>query len=92
MFLGRRSRLRASVGSPPFIGCARVNRQIKNSEQVQKIPIVILTTSNAETDVAKIFEHHANSYLVKPLDFAEFIQLVSDLGFYWLAYNQCPWP
>ena len=73
----------------PKIDGLEVLRQIKSSEQVRKIPTVILTTSDAETDVAKAYECRANSYLVKPVDFVKFSQLISDLGFYWLAYNHC---
>jgi hypothetical protein len=38
------------------------------------------------------YDHHANSYLVKPVDFDRFIQLMNDLGFYWLGWNRHPWP
>ncbi len=60
-------------------------------QQSQNIPTVILTTSSAETDIAKAYKYHANSYLVKPLDFANFTHLISDLGFYWLSWNCRPW-
>ena len=43
-------------------------------------------------DVGKAYEHHANSYLVKPLDFDKFTKLMDDLGFYWLGWNHYPWP
>ena len=76
----------------PKVDGLEVLRQIKSSKQVRKIPTVILTTSDAETDVAKAYECRANSYLVKPVDFAKFAQLISDLGFYWLGWNHCPWP
>ena len=76
----------------PRVDGLDVLRQIMSSEQLVRIPTVILTTSNAETDVAKAYECRANSYLVKPVDFSKFARLISDLGFYWLAYNQCARP
>lgn len=72
----------------PKVDGLEVLWQIKSSKQVRKIPTVILTTSDAEADVAKAYEYHANSYLVKPLDFTKFTQLTSDLGFYWLCWNR----
>jgi DNA-binding response OmpR family regulator len=51
---------------------------------------VILTTSEAEKDVARAYSSHANSYLVKPLGFDEFRKLMEDLGFYWLGWNTHP--
>jgi CheY-like chemotaxis protein len=56
------------------------------------IPVVILTTSDAETDRAKAYRHHANSYLVKPVNFDNFTRMMEDLGFYWLTWNHYPWP
>jgi DNA-binding NarL/FixJ family response regulator len=49
--------------------------------------VVILTTSAAERDVAGAYQAHANSYLVKPADFAEFSKLMDELGYYWLGWN-----
>ena len=60
-------------------------------EPLLAIPVVILTTSEAERDLAIAYESYANSYLVKPIDFAKFSQLINDLGFYWLAWNRQPW-
>lgn len=69
-----------------------VLKEIKGSDELQKVPVVILTTSDAERDVARAYELHANSYVVKPLDFAKFTQLMDELGFYWLSWNHYPWP
>lgn len=52
--------------------------------------MVILTTSEAEADIAKAYELHANSYLVKPVDFTNFSKMMKTLGFYWLAWNRPP--
>ena len=67
-----------------------VLREIKGSQDLASIPVVILTTSAAEKDVAAAYNLHANSYIVKPLDYEQFTQLINALGFYWLAWNRSP--
>tara|TARA_B100000315_G_scaffold46586_1_gene41346 strand:- start:322 stop:480 length:159 start_codon:yes stop_codon:yes gene_type:complete len=52
--------------------------------------VVVLTTSDAERDIARAYDSYANSYLVKPVEFVQFGQLMRDLGFYWLIWNQHP--
>lgn len=63
---------------------------IRSERQLEHLPIVILTTSDAETDRAMAYEHHANSYVVKPLDFSQFRKLVDDLSLYWGVWNRPP--
>ena len=63
---------------------------IKTDTDLARIPVVVLTTSAAETDMIKAYESHANSYLVKPLDFRQFTVLMETLGYYWLAWNEYP--
>jgi CheY-like chemotaxis protein len=75
----------------PRIDGLEVLREIRTSAVLEKLPVVILTTSEAEIDAARAYEHHANSFLVKPLDFDKFIRLMEDLGFYWLKWNYYPW-
>ncbi len=55
------------------------------------MPVAILTSSEADADMAKAYEYHASSYLVKPLDFNQFKTMMDDLGFYWLCWNRYPW-
>jgi len=74
----------------PKIDGLSVLSEIKSDNELKAIPVVILTTSNAEKDVAKAYELHANSYVVKPLDFKAFTALMSELGFYWLGWNRSP--
>ena len=62
----------------------------KANESLASIPIVILTTSEAERDLEQANQNHANSYLVKPVDFMKFKQMMDDLGFYWLSWNKIP--
>ena len=74
----------------PRVDGIDVLKAIKEDERLKSIPVVVLTTSEAEKDVAKAYYHHANSYLVKPVGFDEFKQLMDDLGFYWLSWNTNP--
>jgi CheY-like chemotaxis protein len=76
----------------PRVDGLEVLRQIKSDPELHRLPVVVLTTSDAERDVAAAYEFHANSFLTKPVDFQTFSQLLKDLGFYWLAWNQQPWP
>ncbi len=75
----------------PKVDGLKVLEKIRGSKGLEKLPVVILTTSHAEMDVGTAYEHHANSYLVKPLDFDKFTKLMDDLGFYWLGWNHHPW-
>jgi CheY-like chemotaxis protein len=63
---------------------------IKSQPELTDIPVVILTTSGAEMDVARAAKCHANSYLIKPVDFAKFNELMGVLGFYWICWNKKP--
>lgn len=72
----------------PKIDGIEVLRQIKESEDLRRIPVVIVTTSEAEIDLARAYDLHANSYVVKPVDFDKFFALMQDLGFYWLVWNR----
>lgn len=75
----------------PKVNGLQVLQAIKEDAALFTIPVVILTTSEAERDLAMAYESYANSYLVKPIDFAKFSQLLNDLGLYWLAWNRQPW-
>lgn len=74
----------------PKIDGVQIIGEIKSCAQFQQIPIVVLSTSNAESDVTKAYEQGANSYLVKPLDFAKFKRLMVEIGEYWLGCNSHP--
>lgn len=75
----------------PKVGGLEVLRTIKNTDAIQSIPIVIVTTSTADRDIARAYEFHANSYVVKPLDFGKLTQTLSALAAYWLGWNRPPW-
>ncbi len=74
----------------PRVDGLEVLRQIKEQDRLKHIPVIILTTSEAEKDVARAYDNHVNSYLVKPVGFDEFNKLMQDLGFYWLGWNTRP--
>lgn len=75
----------------PKVDGLDVLRKIKTDESLQKMPVVILTTSAAEKDLAMAYKYNANSYVVKPIDYEKFHQLMDDLGYYWMGWNQDPW-
>lgn len=66
--------------------------EIKNDPSLRMIPVVVLTTSDAEIDRLKAYKHHANSYLVKPLDGVCFKKMVQELSLYWGVWNRAPIP
>jgi len=74
----------------PRVDGLEVLRMIKESAELCVIPVVVLTTSEAERDVARAYNNHANSFLVKPVGYEEFTGLMQDLGFYWLGWNTHP--
>ena len=60
------------------------------SYDLMDIPVVILTTSEDEDDIARAYHHHANSYLVKPSDIDKFGEMMKETYSYWLRWNRCP--
>lgn len=75
----------------PKIDGLEVLKEVKTDPGLRNIPVVVLTTSDAELDLAKAYEYHANSYVTKPVDFDSISDLLKDLGYYWLAWNKRPW-
>ena len=75
----------------PKVDGLEVLKQVKSDDTLRAIPVVVLTTSDAERDLVMAYEYHANSYVTKPVDFTQFSNLLKDLGFYWLAWNKRPW-
>jgi CheY-like chemotaxis protein len=74
----------------PRVDGLEVLNRLKYDDELKKIPVVVLTSSEAEADRVRAYTNHANSYLVKPLDFDKFSRLMNDLGYYWLAWNKPP--
>lgn len=76
----------------PRVDGLEVLSEIKKHDETKSIPVIVLTTSEAEKDVARAYENYVNSYLVKPVGFEDFSKMMNDLGFYWLGWNIHPQP
>ncbi len=74
----------------PKIDGLEVLRRIKSDERTRLIPVVVLTSSQEERDIVESYRLGVNSYMVKPVDFEQFIECVSELGLYWLVCNKPP--
>ena len=74
----------------PKVDGLEVLRRIRDDERTRRLPVVILTTSREEQDVAQSYDLGANSYIRKPVDFNQFAQAVQHLGLYWLVMNETP--
>ena len=74
----------------PKIDGLEVLRRLRAAPQTKLLPVVILTSSNEERDRLEGYGLGANSYVRKPVDFAEFVDAVRQLGLYWLLLNQRP--
>ena len=72
----------------PCVDGFEVLRRMKATEEVSHIPVVVLSTSEAERDIAAAYQTGACSYLVKPAEFAAYIDLIHDLGHYWSDLNR----
>lgn len=66
--------------------------KIRAAETTRNIPVVMLTTSDEEADVLRAYQSGVNSYVRKPIEFAEFSRVTSQLGMYWLLLNRQPPP
>ncbi len=71
----------------PKMGGIEVVKEIKDSEELCQIPVVVLSSSESERDIAESYKCGVNSYVVKPVEFGTFAKLMDDLVFYWLAWN-----
>jgi two-component system, response regulator len=76
---------------PKIDGC-EVLRQIKQDPRTRPIPVIILTSSKEERDLMESYRLGVNSYIQKPVSFAEFQEVVRQLGLYWLSVNTFPPP
>lgn len=77
------------IGLPRLSGL-EVLARLRADPRTELLPVVILTSSDEERDRLKSYESGANSFVRKPLDFAEFAETVARLGIYWLATNEAP--
>ena len=67
-----------------------VLQQIKSDENLKMIPVVVLTSSNEEKDVVASYKLGVNAYVVKPVDFHEFVNAIKELGIFWAVINEPP--
>jgi DNA-binding response OmpR family regulator len=67
-----------------------VLREIKEDSNLKNIPVIILTTSQAEKDILKSYDLHANAYISKPLDFDQFVNVVKSIENFWLEIVKLP--
>ena len=68
----------------PVISGREVLQQIKSDDSLKSVPVVVLTTSDDGRDIAECYARHANSYVIKPVDLAEFRELITSLCRFWL--------
>jgi len=64
--------------------------EIRADADLKTLPVVMLTSSAADADRHQAYHQHCNSYLVKPVDFEKFSQMIKDLNLYWSVWNQLP--
>ncbi len=75
----------------PLMDGLEVLQRVKSDADLKTLPVVVLTTSAAEADLVRAYDLGANSYLVKPVDFAKFSELMESFGYYWLMWNEYPY-
>lgn len=74
----------------PRVGGLEVLRQIKAHPRFASLPVVVLTSSAQDTDVAAAYTLGANSYIVKPVDFDKFMEVAEQIEVYWCVLNKAP--
>ncbi len=74
----------------PKVDGIEVLRRIKSDPRTHNLPVVTLTSSREDRDMAECYRLGVNSYIVKPVDFEQFFEAVRSLGMYWLLLNQLP--
>src|ERR1700704_5715389 len=74
----------------PKVDGLEVLQQIKSDEKLKMIPVVVLTSSHEEKDVVTSYKLGVNAYVVKPVDFHEFVNAVKELGVFWALVNEPP--
>jgi CheY-like chemotaxis protein len=74
----------------PKVDGLEVLQQIKSHDQLRLIPVVVLTSSREETDMVASYQLGVNAYVVKPVDFHEFVNAIKELGIFWAIINEPP--
>ncbi len=74
----------------PKVGGLEVLRRLRANPQTKTLPVVVLTSSKEDRDLAEAYTLGVNSYIVKPVDFNKFAEVVGQLGLYWVLWNEPP--
>ena len=74
----------------PKVDGLEVLQQVKSDEKLRMIPVVVLTSSHEEKDMIASYKLGVNAYVVKPVDFHEFVNAIKELGVFWAVINQPP--
>jgi CheY-like chemotaxis protein len=74
----------------PKIDGLEVLRQVKSDDNLKMIPVVVLTSSREEKDLVSSYKLGVNAYVVKPVDFHEFVNAIKELGVFWAVINAAP--
>lgn len=72
----------------PRVDGIEVLTRLKSDPRTKTIPVVVMTSSREDSDLARCYDLGANSYIVKPVEFESFVKAVSELGLYWLLLNE----
>lgn len=74
----------------PKVDGIEVLRRVKSSEALRTIPVVVMTSSAEERDIVEAYNLGVNSYIVKPVQFPDFMETVANIGLYWILTNRVP--
>jgi len=74
----------------PKVDGLEVRRRVKSEERLKVVPVVVLTSSHEEKDMMRSYQLGVNAYVVKPVDFHEFVNAVKELGVFWAVVNEPP--
>jgi CheY-like chemotaxis protein len=74
----------------PKVDGLEVLRRIRSDPQMAMLPVVMLTSSREERDIVESYKHHVNAYVVKPVNFSDFVVAIKHLGLFWAVVNQPP--
>ena len=74
----------------PKLDGIEVLKYLRNTEEYKSLPVVMLTSSQMETDIIKSYELGANGFVVKPIDFKEFVKAIKNIGYFWAVLNKSP--
>jgi two-component system response regulator len=75
----------------PGIDGIEVLKIIRNTKEYENLPIIMFTSSQMESDIRKSYEFGANGYVVKPIDFNDFILAIKSIGYFWTIFNTSPY-